>query len=260
MALFVQGNGCPIARNAVPVVNALAAEFEPQGVRFLGLNANPQDDRAAVAREVEEYGLRFPVLLDETQLVAEALGVTRTAEVLVIEPRSWRLLYRGPVDDRMHYEAQRPARNAWVREVLRAHLDGEPLEPVGRDSPGCLVSYPHRLGARPPISYGAEVAPILNARCRSCHRAGGVAPWAMRRFAAVQGWSAMIREVVRTRRMPPWHADEQHVGTFANGPDLVGSLHGIGAALKEWIGLLAYYVMDRTDELFPAPEADSLAQ
>jgi hypothetical protein len=217
IVLFVQGNGCPIARGAVPVLNALRAELEPRGVVFLALNASPQDDRAAIAAEVAEYALELPVLLDDTQLVAESLGVERTAESFVIDPDGWRLLYRGPVDDRLHYDAQKPAAHEWLRDVLRAHLDGAPNVYVKRDSPGCLLWLPHRAGNRAPPAptYTRDVAPILERRCVACHRDGGVAPWSMRSFEVVRGWSPMLREVVRTRRMPPWHADP-HVGRFAN--------------------------------------------
>ena len=241
VVLFVQGNGCPISRKAVPVMNALRAEFEPRGVVFLGLNANLQDDRRSVAREVEEYGLELPVLIDETQLVAEALGVRRTAEVFVVDPRGWNLVYRGPIDDRLDYGTQKPATRAFLREALLAQLAGEPLHFEARESPGCLIFFPH-AGEREPraVSYADDVAPILMARCGACHREGGVAPWAMTSFSVVQGWSPMIREVVRTRRMPPWHADP-HVGRFSNDISLepgdarklvhwieAGALRGVG--------------------------------
>ncbi|MDX1422257.1 MAG: YdcF family protein [Kiloniellales bacterium] len=36
-------------------------------------------------------------------------------------------------------------------------------------------------------------------------------------------------------------------------PDLAGKLADIGAALKEWVGLLAYSWLDRSDEPWPAP-------
>ena len=36
--------------------------------------------------------------------------------------------------------------------------------------------------------------------------------------------------------------------------DVAGNLVRIGEPLKEWIGLVVYYAMDRTDELFPAPD------
>ena len=220
VVLFVQGNGCPIARNAVPALDALRKAYAPRGVVFLGLNASPQDDRAAVAEEVADYGIAFPVLVDETQLVAEALGVDRTAEVLLIDPDGWQVVYRGPVDDRLDYETQRPARRHFLREALDAHLAGGRVERRRRESPGCLIFFPHRdPEAWRRISYAEDVAPILVERCRDCHREGGVAPWAMTDFAMVRGWSPMIREVIRTRRMPPWDADPA-VGRFRNASGL----------------------------------------
>lgn len=220
IVLFVQGNGCPIARGAVPELNALRAELEPQGVVFLALNASPQDERDAVAAEAAEFGLTLPVLLDETQLVAESLGVTRTAEVLVIDPASWRLVYRGPIDDGRHYETQRPARAHYLRDVLRAQLAGRPPDYDARPAPGCLLLKAGREAtAAKPVSYAGDVVPILRARCLGCHRAGGVAPWSMTSYEMVRGWSPMIRESIRTGRMPPWHADP-HVGRFSNDSSL----------------------------------------
>lgn len=35
--------------------------------------------------------------------------------------------------------------------------------------------------------------------------------------------------------------------------DLEGNLNTLGWAVREWIGLVAYHLMDRTDTLFPAP-------
>ena len=37
----------------------------------------------------------------------------------------------------------------------------------------------------------------------------------MNDYNVVRGFSLMIREVVRTQRMPPWHADP-HFGEFSN--------------------------------------------
>ncbi|MGB4248316.1 MAG: hypothetical protein WBJ75_11405, partial [Pseudohongiellaceae bacterium] len=57
--------------------------------------------------------------------------------------------------------------------------------------------------------------PILAENCASCHRDGGIAPFAMDSHAMVQGWSPMIREVLMTKRMPPGQIDP-HVGSFTN--------------------------------------------
>jgi len=216
VVLFVQGNGCPIARNAIPALAAVRKEFPARDVAIFGLNANLHDDRESVARETREYGIDFPVLLDETQLVAESLGVTRTAEVLLIATDGWRLVYRGPVDDRLHYEAQRPARAHHLRDALRALLAGQAVETPVREAPGCLIHFPKRDGSgKQGPSYTGDVAPLLARRCLDCHREGGVAPWSMTGYEIVRGWAPMIREVVRTRRMPPWHADPAF-GRFRN--------------------------------------------
>ena len=69
------------------------------------------------------------------------------------------------------------------------------------------------------ITYTEDIAPILAENCVTCHRQGGIGPWAMTGYPMVRGFAPMIREVIRTRRMPPWHADPAH-GRFANDRSL----------------------------------------
>ena len=45
-------------------------------------NANIQDNIPRIAEEAEEFGIDFPIIKDEGQQLAKALGVERTAEVL----------------------------------------------------------------------------------------------------------------------------------------------------------------------------------
>lgn len=53
----------------------------------------------------------------------------------------------------------------------------------------------------------------------ACHIEGGIAPWAMSDYSMVKGFSPMIREVLRTKRMPPWHADPE-IGHWENDVSL----------------------------------------
>lgn len=62
-------------------------------------------------------------------------------------------------------------------------------------------------------SFVGEVAPVLVDRCIACHRENGIAPWPMASYEVVRGFAPMIKEVLATRRMPPWHADP-HVGSW----------------------------------------------
>lgn len=216
VVIMVHGNGCPIVRNALPTLKEIRDTYQGKDVAFLLLNANLQDDRDAIKQEATEFLVDFPILVDEMQLVAEAFGVTRTAEVYVFDPKSWQLTYRGPVDDRLAYGAQKPkADKHYLVDALDAMLAGDPVKVSKVDAMGCLVNLPEaeRRDAHARISYAEQIAPILIDRCAGCHREGGVAPWAMTKYEMVRGFAPMIREVLRTRRMPPWHADP-HYGSF----------------------------------------------
>jgi peroxiredoxin len=144
VVVMVQGNGCPIVRQALPALAEVRAKYQSQGVEFLLLNSNLQDTRDLVAKEASEFKIDFPILLDESQLIGEALGVVRTSEVFVIDPKGWQLKYRGPMDDRLSYERQRPAKNHYLTDALDAVIAGKPVATPHADGVGCLVNFPER--------------------------------------------------------------------------------------------------------------------
>ena len=49
-----------------------------------------------------------------------------------------------------------------------------------------------------------EIAPVLEARCVSCHVAGGAASFALDDPDEILVWREAIIDAVVTRRMPPW--------------------------------------------------------
>jgi peroxiredoxin len=222
LVLMIHGNGCPIARNAIHTFHDLQEKYGPENVAFLMLNANLQDTRETIAKEAKEFGIKVPILVDESQLVAESLGVERTADTFVIDPKTWTVAYRGALDDRLGYETQRQkASETYVADALDAMLAGEEVAVKAVETKGCLVALPglEQRQAHADISYADQVAPILKEKCVTCHREGGIGPFAMNSYDMVKGFAPMIREVVRTKRMPPWHADP-HIGEFANDRSL----------------------------------------
>jgi hypothetical protein len=64
-----------------------------------------------------------------------------------------------------------------------------------------------------------DVAPILQERCQSCHRAGEIGPMPLGTYTEVRPFAAAIKSAVVSRRMPPWFA-EPSVGRFHNDPSL----------------------------------------
>lgn len=144
VVVMVQGNGCPIVRQALPALAEIRARYQGRGIEFLLLNSNLQDTRAALAKEAADFKIDFPILLDESQRVGEALGVVRTSEVFVIDPAGWKLAYRGPMDDRLSYERQRPARHHYLADALDAMVAGKPVKTPKAEGVGCLVNFPER--------------------------------------------------------------------------------------------------------------------
>ena len=60
------------------------------------------------------------------------------------------------------------------------------------------------LPARP--TYFQDVKPILDGRCIACHRAGGIAPFALTSYEQARPHRKAIAAAVAQRRMPPWLA------------------------------------------------------
>jgi hypothetical protein len=188
------------------------------------INSNMQDNRQTIANEASEFNMDIPILVDDTQLIGESLGLVRTGEVFVIDPKTWKVVYSGPLNDRLTYEKQKAqAKNNYLVDALDNMLAGEEVQVTGAHAVGCLINMPEnedkaRL-AHQEISYSETIAPIFYDNCVTCHRQGGMGPFAMSSYMIIKGFSPMIREVLHTKRMPPWHADP-HYGEFSNDRSL----------------------------------------
>lgn len=203
VVLLAQGNGCDVSRQAATTVQALQGKYESQGVTFLAINSNLNDSLAAVSKEATQAGIKLPIMLDSAQLVGEALNLTNNGEVLVLSPKGWKIAYRGGANG--------------VAGALDAVIAGKPAAAATTAATGCAIKMPERdkRSAHAKISYEKEIAPLLLDKCVVCHREGGIGPWQMTNYDMIRGFSPMIREVVRTQRMPPWHADP-HYSVFSN--------------------------------------------
>jgi hypothetical protein len=204
VVLVTQANGDAVIRGLAPELKALAAGYGATGDELMMLNSSLKDSREAILAEAGKAGFALPILMDSNQLVGEGLGVTRSAEAYVISPKTWTVAYRGPVSG--------------VGPALDALMAGRAAPAAGAAGYGAPIAFPER-DARRQISYAKDVAPILEARCVACHQEGGIGPFAMSSYEMVKGFSPMIREVIRTDRMPPYNADP-HVGKFSDSKNM----------------------------------------
>ena len=242
------GNDCPVVNLYVPRLIELNREFSKKNVVLLGINSNAHETETDIARFVKETGIDFPVLKDPQNLVADAVLVERTSEVIVLDGFA-RIVYRGAIDDQ-HGQGKskdKPVHN-YLRDALNSVIAGEKLAVRASAPFGCLIDRvapkpadpsktPKVRGAAPAVaalldeqakehppqvgkvSYSGEVATILENKCQNCHRPGQVAPFSLLTYDDAAKHSAMIREAVAERRMPPWHADPRY-GHFANDRSL----------------------------------------
>jgi cytochrome oxidase Cu insertion factor (SCO1/SenC/PrrC family) len=146
VVLIWQGVGCPIVQQMTPGIKEVAAKYGPKGVDFMMINSNIQDTPEMIKQEVDNFDIKMPVLKDADQKVGLDVGVQRTAEVVVIDPKKdWKILYHGPLDDRLTYgRARAKADNNWTADVLDAVLAGKDVALTTRPTDGCIVNFPTR--------------------------------------------------------------------------------------------------------------------
>ena len=205
VVLMVHNNQCAASQPDMAKFEALQSRHTES--IFFFINSTLQDQRADIANSARHNEIKTPILDDETQIIGEALDLTQSGEVLVIDPKTWTINYRGAVTG--------------LGAALEATLADLPIPAAQPTSAGCPIAFPHQNeGAQ--VSYSEDVAPLLQSKCVVCHTEGGLGPWAMSDYNMVRGFAPMIREVLRTKRMPPWHADP-HIGVWKNDASLSAS-------------------------------------
>ena len=198
IAFLVQLNGSEQTHAAAADYARMQSRFDADGVEFMMLNPIGES-RDSIKQELNTLALQIPVLIDDAQIISEAMGVDKSGEAFLYDPRSFEVIYRGSV--------------AGLEKALEEVVAGQSISSPSVAMSGSDVQY--NMVSSAGVSYSRDVAPILADNCATCHREGGIAPFSMDSHAMVQGWSPMIREVLMTKRMPPGQIDP-HVGKFSN--------------------------------------------
>jgi peroxiredoxin len=219
VVLAFLGTECPLAKIYSSRLVELAAKYEPKGVVFLGLDSNRQDAVTEIAAFARTHKIDFPILKDLNQQVADAVGATRTPEVVVLDAKG-AIRYRGRIDDQygfqktVSYQKKDSGENDLV-DALDALLANKPVSKGEVAAAGCLIGRDLAPQTDSEVTYSNQIARIMNANCVFCHREGQIAPFTLTSYDDVAGWASMIDEVVQQERMPPWHAN-QKFGHFKN--------------------------------------------
>lgn len=89
---------CPVSNAYNERMEALAQQWHSRGFGVVGINANRTESPEAVAAHAREHGLTFPILKDNDNRLADALGASFTPETYLFDA-SGTLRYHGRIDD-----------------------------------------------------------------------------------------------------------------------------------------------------------------
>jgi len=208
VVIITQATGDATLKAQAATLKSMIAAYKDKGVEFRLLNSTLGETREAINAEMAALGIDTPVLIDANQLVGEQLNVQRSAEVIVINPKTWTVAWRG-------------ALNPAAPQAVDALVNGRPITAKAAAVAGKAIAFPERAkkASFVNISYADTVAPIIKEKCAECHQPGGIGPMALNTYEQIKGFAPMIRETLRGQRMPPYHADPM-VGHFSDGKAL----------------------------------------
>jgi hypothetical protein len=212
IVIISQGNDCPIIQKYSKIINDIKNKYTSKNVVFYMLNPSKADTRESIQNEVKEYGYELPILMDSSQVISESLGITRTSEVVIIDPKGWKIIYRGAISDRLDYGADKQeARNNYLDDFLNAFINNLEFKSNTVPAKGCLISFDEPKS----LSYEKVIAPIFISKCLNCHsETGGYLP-VLNSYSKIKNWASMSKETIFTDRMPPFSADT-HIDQYKN--------------------------------------------
>jgi hypothetical protein len=211
---------CPVSQRYGHRLAELEAAWADRGVAFVFLDVSPQDSEDDMRGDRETFGFDGPYVADPEARIGDILQAGVSTEVFVIDAAGT-LRYRGAVDDQFGITFSKPVvHEHYLEEALAAVVDGSVVATPVTEASGCFLT--QREGPSVPardVTYHNRVSRIVQESCVDCHRAGGVAPFALDSYAQVEGFAPMIRYAVGEGLMPPWYASPDH-GVWKNDMSL----------------------------------------
>ncbi len=209
------GTECPLAKLYGPRLTELQQQFADQSVAFIGINSNTQDSNTELSNYAERYKIRFPLLKDVGNHVADAMQAERTPEVFVLD-EDRKVRYHGRIDNQYGVGVSRDTvQRHHVAVAVEELLAGKPVSLPKTKPVGCYIGRVKKSKPTGDVTYSNHIAAIFNKRCVECHRDGEIAPFPLTSYDDVIGWEETIVEVIEDQRMPPWFANPAH-GEFRN--------------------------------------------
>ena len=126
---------CPVSNAYNDRMEKLAEDYKAKGVNVIGINSNNTEPSAEVKSHAAEKGLKFTILKDDGNKIADRLGANHTPEAYMIDA-SGKLVYHGRIDNSQN-TANITSND--LREALDAVLAGKPIQKTTSVAFGCSI-------------------------------------------------------------------------------------------------------------------------
>jgi AhpC/TSA family len=205
LVIAMTSTTCPLSKRYLPTLVELS-QSSGDGVAWLLVNPIATDKVEDMKSAEKSFRQPLSYVHDAEGKLANHLGALTTTDVVVLDS-ACTVIFHGAIDDQygLGYSRQAP-RHRYLVDALAAMEAGKEISIRATDAPGCVLRTSEKGQANSTITYHNRISRIIQSRCLSCHRDGGVAPFELDSFAEVQSHGPMIQEVIQRGTMPPWFA------------------------------------------------------
>jgi peroxiredoxin len=126
---------CPVSNAYNDRMEKVFEDYKAKGFNVIGINSNNTEPSAEVKSHAAEKGLKFTILKDDNNKVADRLGATRTPEVYVLDSKG-KLAYHGRIDDAQKVES---VSSNDLRNALDEIAGGKAVTKTGGAAFGCTI-------------------------------------------------------------------------------------------------------------------------
>ena len=90
---------CPVSNAYNKRMAKLYNQYKEKKIAFVGINSNKQESVSDIKNHSEKNGLKFTILKDDKNKIADMFDASFTPEIYVLNPATYDILYHGRIDD-----------------------------------------------------------------------------------------------------------------------------------------------------------------
>ncbi len=90
---------CPVSNAYNSRMVELYNKYHDKNIAILGINSNREESLSECKSHAEKNGFKFHVLKDGKNVIADMFEAGVTPEAYVVEPKTYKILYHGRIDD-----------------------------------------------------------------------------------------------------------------------------------------------------------------